>query len=131
MRVISPIPCCSQRAAASGENALSSTSAVHHTQPSCASFSSIVMRASNVSMSTRAALHAAVSGAKRSKQELFPYRLGVDLEADLVADDHAAAFEHRVPLEAPVLAADLGGSAEPGALVAPRRGDRAEVLEIE
>src|SRR5439155_22572997 len=32
---------------------------------------------------------------------------------------------------APVLAADLGGRADSGALVAPRGGDRAEVLEVE
>src|SRR5439155_13954745 len=138
----------SQRAAASVENASSATSAVHHTQPSCASFSSIVMRASSASTSIVAMdVHAPT---RRTGVTLAPVRcrahagsargvtdllledgLGVDVQADLVAHDHAAAFEHDVPFEAPVLAADLGGRAESGALVAPRGGDRAEVLEVE
>ena len=48
---------------------------------------------------------------------------GVDVELDLVADDDAAGLEGHVPLEAPVLAADLGLGAEADARVAPRRGD--------
>src|SRR5436190_13044958 len=62
---------------------------------------------------------------------LLEHGFRVDVQPDLVAHDDAAAFEYDVPLEAPVLTADLGGRAESGALVAPRRADRAEVLELE
>ncbi len=49
--VISPIPCASHRSAAAGEKSSSRINALHHTQPSCASFSSRVIRASSASRS--------------------------------------------------------------------------------
>ena len=47
-------------------------------------------------------------------------QLGLDLEGDLLADDHAAGLEGLVPVQAPVLPVQLarGGEAQPGA--APR-----------
>ena len=45
---------------------------------------------------------------------------GFDVELDLVAHHYAAAFEGHVERDAPVLAADLGGRTESGALVTER-----------
>src|ERR1700712_3846267 len=132
MRVISPMPCASNRSARDDENALSFTSAVHHTHPSCASFSSSVIRDRTASMSTMGR-HAAAgpSGALFENYLLLEDGFGFDVQLDLVADDDAAAFEGHVERDAPVLAADLGAGREAGTRVAEGRGDRAEVLEVE
>src|SRR5690606_18822518 len=52
-------------------------------------------------------------------------------DADLVADEHAAGLEGRVPGEAELLAGDLGGGGEADALVAEGVGRRAVVLDRE
>jgi hypothetical protein len=44
--------------------------------------------------------------------------LDVELDADLLADEHAAGVEGHVPGETPVLPIDVGGGAEGDALVA-------------
>src|SRR5438445_9030596 len=66
-------------------------------------------------------------------------RLGVDRDLDLVAHDHAALVEGRVPARAEVVAVDGGGGdesrADPGSLVdaafPPRRRPTAEVVDVE
>ena len=133
MRVISPMPCASQSLGARVREARRrATSCVHQTQPSCASFSSSVIRASSASSPpghsglTRCGAHA--PAALRTVTAADP--LGVDGELDLVADDDAAGLERDVPLEAPVLAVDLGLGAEADDGVAPRRALRAEVLAL-
>ena len=50
---------------------------------------------------------------------------------DLVADEHAAGLERRVPLDAEVLAVDRAGRREPGLGVAPRVLADAAELEVE
>ena len=58
-------------------------------------------------------------------------RLDVELDGDLLTDEHAAALEDGVVLEAPVLAVDRRRGGEPGARVAPRVGADAAELELE
>src|SRR5699024_5251377 len=58
-----------------------------------------------------------VPGALGSRVEL-----GVDLDRDLLADEHATGFERGVPGDAPVLAIDLATGTEAHDL-APPRGD--------
>src|SRR4051794_34766440 len=57
--------------------------------------------------------------------------LHLEIDADLVADQQAARLEGDVPLETPLLAADLGAGAEAGAGTAPGIGERSEILEVE
>ena len=53
------------------------------------------------------------------------------LDLDLLADDHSARFEGDVPLQAPVLAVDLGLRGETDAGAAPRVADDAVELQVE
>src|SRR3954466_13387044 len=46
--------------------------------------------------------------------------LGVDLQVDLVAPQHAAGLERLVPAQAPLLAADLAGGRHRAHRLAPR-----------
>src|SRR4051794_37800797 len=57
--------------------------------------------------------------------------LGLDLEGDRLADEHAAALERLVPREPEVLAVHLAGGAEAGTGAAPRVGDRAVELDAQ
>src|SRR5690606_27448842 len=59
------------------------------------------------------------------------HELRVDLDLDLVADEHPTGLERRVPLDPPVLAVDGGRRREPGAGVAPRVLADAVELELE
>src|SRR4051794_25597722 len=47
-------------------------------------------------------------------------QLGVDLQVDLVAHQHAAGLERLVPIQAPLLAADLAGGRYGAHRLAPR-----------
>src|SRR4029453_11571272 len=58
-------------------------------------------------------------------------RLDLELEAGLLADQDASAFESGVPREAEVLAVDLGGGREAGPPAAPRVGRPAVVLDVQ
>src|SRR3546814_14733260 len=55
----------------------------------------------------------------------------LELEGDLLADEHAAGFEGGVPVDAPVLAVDLGGALEADAGVVVRVDGAAAVLEVD
>src|SRR5580693_5223747 len=57
--------------------------------------------------------------------------LDVELDAHLLADDHAAGLERLVVGQAPVFAVDLGRRRERHGLGTPRRGVGAVELEIE
>src|SRR3546814_13143608 len=55
----------------------------------------------------------------------------VELEVDLLAHEHAAGGERRVPGETEVLAVERGGALEADAGVAPRVLDGAGELEVD
>src|SRR5207302_8906374 len=68
-----------------------------------------------------------VSGGLR----LCRVQLGFDLERNLLADDHAACFQGRVPRHAPVFAVDLGRGAEARNRDPPRRAFDTLELDLE
>src|SRR3546814_3128690 len=55
----------------------------------------------------------------------------LELEGDLLADEHAAGFQGGVPVDAPVLAVDGGGALEADAGVVVRVDGAAAVLEVD
>ena len=55
----------------------------------------------------------------------------LELEGDLLADEHAARFERRIPADAPVLAVDRGRALEADPLVAERVDGGAGVVEVD
>src|SRR3546814_14558912 len=55
----------------------------------------------------------------------------LELEGDLLADEHAAVFEGGVPVDAPFLAVDFGGPLEACACVVVRVDGAAVVLEVD
>src|SRR5262249_7434591 len=57
--------------------------------------------------------------------------LQVELDLDALADEHAACFEHLIPLETEVLAVDRRARDEAASLVAPRILASAERLDVE
>ena len=57
--------------------------------------------------------------------------LDVELDADLLADDHAAGLERLVVGQAPVFAVDLGRSREGHGVAAPRCGVGAVELHVQ
>src|SRR3954454_12621161 len=59
------------------------------------------------------------------------HELDVEVELDLLGDEHAAAVEGHVPLEAPVLAVDLALGGETGAGAAPRVAADAVELQLQ
>src|SRR5262245_29100995 len=59
------------------------------------------------------------------------HRLHVELDVDALADQHAAGLEHLVPGEPELLAIDRRLRDEARALVAPRVGAAAAVLDVE
>src|SRR5579862_4486055 len=56
--------------------------------------------------------------------------LDLELDLDLVADQHAARLEHLVPAQAEILAIDRRRRDEAGALVAPRVLGEAAELDV-
>src|SRR6478736_1555748 len=71
------------------------------------------------------------SRAEPARDGSGPDELDVEVELDLLRDEHAAALEGHVPLEAPVLAVDLALGGEAGAGAAPRVAADAVELELE
>src|SRR4051794_22541328 len=57
--------------------------------------------------------------------------LGLDLDGDLLADDHTTRLEGLVVGEAPVLAVDLGAGVEAGPAHAPRVGEHTLELHLQ
>src|SRR5262245_24851293 len=58
-------------------------------------------------------------------------QLQLDVDLDLIADQPAAGLERHVPIQAPLLAADLSLRIKPGAGGAPRRRGLAGVLDVQ
>ena len=94
---------------------------------SLAGAASVTGSGSGVGASSWAVVSADSAGASPRRDVLDEGEL--ELERELVADEHATGIELRIPRHAPVLAIDAAGALETGTQVAERVGVDADELE--